>query len=413
MPDPLFEQAHPLTHKTTYENETIKPNIAPTEEITHRQSVPYGNQMGELFTYTVNMKRTRQNYVYTIEHPVYWEANQLIPHHDNTFRSTSPIEADRSIGPIISAIKPYKVNLSDEQKDIYLALPPNTNPKTRILVEGWKKRGLSERELIYRSSEFLQQFTYSLKSPPLGRNQVDDFIFETKIGYCQHFSSSFAVMMRMAGIPSRIVMGYTGGELNTIGNYWRLSQSNAHAWNEVYLDGEWIKVDPTPADGLLQEPSWMENLGLSNWLDWLDYKKETLDTDLNIKEKTNFLKIEALADLPLWVIFVLMAIVFTMLAWMIYRVWRRPTSLSKSKLRRHFYRLVGYHSRYLTFRQHVSSTPSLKFISQVDPWIQELYSVSEKLDELVYGQEKYDAAVEQLLKIRIIALEKKDPRKNK
>ena len=93
-----------------------------------------------------------------------------------------------------------------------------------------------------------QNFYYTTTPPPLHDNPVDEFLFSTRAGFCEHYASSFAVLMRAAGIPARIVTGYQGGELNTVGNYLTVRQADAHAWVEVWLkDDGWIRVDPTAA----------------------------------------------------------------------------------------------------------------------------------------------------------------------
>lgn len=86
-------------------------------------------------------------------------------------------------------------------------------------------------------------------SPPLlGRNSVDEFLFETRRGFCEHYASAFAVLMRAAGIPARIVTGYVGGELNELSGYYVIRQSDAHAWTEIWLpDRGWWRIDPTAA----------------------------------------------------------------------------------------------------------------------------------------------------------------------
>jgi hypothetical protein len=87
-----------------------------------------------------------------------------------------------------------------------------------------------------------------LETPPAGRHGADEFLFDQKAGFCQHFSSSFVILMRAAGIPARVVTGYAGGYLNPIGGYWIVRRSDAHAWAEVWLRGRgWVRVDPTAA----------------------------------------------------------------------------------------------------------------------------------------------------------------------
>jgi len=93
-----------------------------------------------------------------------------------------------------------------------------------------------------------QNFYYSRTPPLLYNNPVDEFLFETKRGYCEHYASSFTVLMRLAGIPSRVVTGYQGGEINPIDNYMTIRQSDAHAWSEIYLGKKgWVRIDPTAA----------------------------------------------------------------------------------------------------------------------------------------------------------------------
>jgi hypothetical protein len=93
-----------------------------------------------------------------------------------------------------------------------------------------------------------QNFYYTLTPPLLGEHAVDEFMFSTRSGFCEHYSSAFTVLMRAAGIPARVVTGYQGGELNDFGNYLIVRQRDAHAWTEVWLKGKgWVRVDPTSA----------------------------------------------------------------------------------------------------------------------------------------------------------------------
>jgi hypothetical protein len=93
---------------------------------------------------------------------------------------------------------------------------------------------------------FRRNFVYTLEPPLLGEHPVDEFLFSTRSGFCEHYASAFAVVMRAAGIPTRIVTGYQGGEVNALGNYLIVRQADAHAWTEVWLNGRgWVRVDPT------------------------------------------------------------------------------------------------------------------------------------------------------------------------
>ncbi len=93
-----------------------------------------------------------------------------------------------------------------------------------------------------------QEFYYTLTPPRLERDSVDDFLFNSRRGFCGHFASSFTSLMRAAGVPARVVGGYQGGDWNPVGGYLIVRQSHAHAWSEVWLEGRgWVRVDPTAA----------------------------------------------------------------------------------------------------------------------------------------------------------------------
>lgn len=131
-----------------------------------------------------------------------------------------------------------------------LELPEGSNPRTEQMVFEWRRQTPDDEMFIRRVLQHFNQepFHYSLNAPYLGQHSVDDFMFDTRTGFCEHYASSFAVMMRMAGIPSRIVTGYQGGWFSTLGDYLLVRQSDAHAWTEVWLNGKgWTRVDPTAA----------------------------------------------------------------------------------------------------------------------------------------------------------------------
>src|SRR5690606_14280440 len=93
-----------------------------------------------------------------------------------------------------------------------------------------------------------QEFYYTLQPPLLLEDAIDQFLFETRRGFCEHYAAAFTVLMRAAGIPARIVTGYQGGTLNPVGGYVIVRQRDAHAWTEVWLGEKgWVRVDPTAA----------------------------------------------------------------------------------------------------------------------------------------------------------------------
>jgi transglutaminase-like putative cysteine protease len=130
-----------------------------------------------------------------------------------------------------------------------LDLPEGFNPRTLELARQWRSEGRDDRTIIRDAlAMFEAKFTYTLAAPLLGRNTVDEFLFDTQAGYCEHFSSSFVILMRAAGIPARVVTGYQGGWWSALGDYLLVRLSDAHAWSEVWLEGRgWVRIDPTAA----------------------------------------------------------------------------------------------------------------------------------------------------------------------
>ncbi len=125
------------------------------------------------------------------------------------------------------------------------------NPQSLALARQWRTQHPNDDMAVIRAAlaHFNQEkFVYTLEPPLLGKNSVDDFMFRTRRGFCEHYASAFAVLMRAAGIPTRVVTGYLGGEWNDLGKYYVVRQSDAHAWNEVWLEKQgWVRIDPTAA----------------------------------------------------------------------------------------------------------------------------------------------------------------------
>jgi hypothetical protein len=131
-----------------------------------------------------------------------------------------------------------------------LRLPEGFNPRSRALAAQWRAASADDAQVVERAVAFLRQgsYTYTLEPPLLGEHSVDDFLFSTKAGFCEHFASVFVFTMRAAGVPARVVTGYQGGELNPVDSIITVRQSDAHAWAEVFLLGRgWVRVDPTAA----------------------------------------------------------------------------------------------------------------------------------------------------------------------
>jgi protein-glutamine gamma-glutamyltransferase len=128
------------------------------------------------------------------------------------------------------------------------ALPANRNLRSIALAKQMRADAGTDAAYIAAVLSMFQQggFEYTLTPPLLDMDSVDDFIFNTKRGFCGHYASAFVTRMRAAGVPARVVTGYQGGEWNPIREYFLIRQSDAHAWAEVWINGRgWSRVDPT------------------------------------------------------------------------------------------------------------------------------------------------------------------------
>lgn len=199
--------------------------------------------------YQIRLEASHQRVLPTLDVPITTPAGSKM-------RRDHVVMADRPVNNALtysaSSATQYRLEPDlDGHERRWLTLPTGFNPRTLALAAQWRQRYGGDQAAIVRSALSLFHdggFRYTLAPAPLGRNAVDDFLFETHEGFCEHYSSAFTVLMRAAGIPSRVVTGYQGGFWNQLGNYLLVRNSDAHAWSEVWLAGRgWVRVDPTGA----------------------------------------------------------------------------------------------------------------------------------------------------------------------
>lgn len=138
--------------------------------------------------------------------------------------------------------------LPPERRQRALELPSSAAPLARELAQRWRANASEPRQIVAQALAYFRErdFAYTLSPPATGEAPVDDFLFRTRRGFCEHYASALAVLMRAAGVPARVVTGYLGGETNDLGDYMLVRQSDAHAWVEVWLpERGWTRVDPT------------------------------------------------------------------------------------------------------------------------------------------------------------------------
>ncbi len=220
-----------------------EPNISRTAR---ERIVPLGDPIG----YQVTLEPTRQQWVFALDMPTAWTLGSAHMGRQQQLSRTTPI--DQRVAYEATSYTDFRVDmeLSRMRQEWNTSLPPDSNPRTVQLAAQMRAAAASDRDYVEAVLQKLnrEEYHYTLEPPPLGSNPVDRFLFDTRRGFCEHYASAFAVLMRSAGIPTRIVLGYQGGEINPMGGHLIVRQSDAHAWNEIWLDGlGWWRVDPTAA----------------------------------------------------------------------------------------------------------------------------------------------------------------------
>lgn len=201
----------------------------------------------DLFSYEVTLEPHEKRWLFALDLLATMPDSAVIL-HDYQLLSTDDVTDRRHYR--VSSYTSYNTGPLDiEDRVRALQLPDYQHPRTRELAGQWRQEG-SDEEVVEKALQFFrnENFVYTLLPERLSGDTVDQFLFETREGFCEHYSSSFVTLMRAAGIPARVVTGYLGGEMNQFGDYMIVYQSDAHAWAEVWLDRKgWVRVDPTAA----------------------------------------------------------------------------------------------------------------------------------------------------------------------
>lgn len=206
--------------------------------------------LGDLIEYRITLEATRQPWVFALDMPWSWTLENTFMGPQQQLVRARPIDQRVAYDAVSYIDFNTNADLSKYARSWYQQLPDGSNPRTQALARNMRSAAESDNayiEAVLRKFNE-EEYFYTLEPPPLGSNSVDRFLFDTRRGFCEHFASAFAVMMRAAGVPARIVLGYQGGEINPIAGHLIVRQSDAHAWNEVWLEGYgWYRIDPTAA----------------------------------------------------------------------------------------------------------------------------------------------------------------------
>jgi transglutaminase-like putative cysteine protease len=215
-----------------------------------QQAIPAYEPISAPVAYTITLEPSNNNWLFSLDLPS--TMPQGLPSSpfilaDFQMVSAKPVTTTQRYS--VSSTLDYRTrDFSDRELQAALQLPSQANPRSAAMAQEWLQQGLTPEQLVQRALNYFQEndFYYTRRPPLLAGNPVDDFLFNSRRGFCEHYATSFVTLMRAAGVPARVVTGYQGGETNRLGNYLIVRQSNAHAWAEVWLVGNgWRRIDPT------------------------------------------------------------------------------------------------------------------------------------------------------------------------
>ncbi len=203
---------------------------------------------GPAYRYRVTLEPSNRQFWFALDTPAQSPDSDVSLTHDYELLAKRPVSEPTAFDAVSYTSTSATAPLSEAERLHNTALPPNRNPRTLELARELYARAGTDTAFVAGALEYLRSggFVYSLEPEKLGAEQVDDFLFRTRTGFCGHYASAFVVLMRAAGVPARVVTGYLGGEWNPVGQYLVIRQSDAHAWAEVWLAGRgWRRIDPT------------------------------------------------------------------------------------------------------------------------------------------------------------------------
>jgi transglutaminase-like putative cysteine protease len=368
---------------------------------------------GNILDYNIIMEPTDENWIYSLKIPQMLD-DRMIMRRDFQVDSIRTITQRFSYdmrSHLSNRLDPF---LSQRELRRWRRLPDEGNERSREFAIDLREQSASDEEFIQNVLTFYrsENFFYTLQPALLGENPVDEFLFNTREGFCEHYSSSFTYLMRAVGIPARVVTGYQGGEYNPYDDTLAVRQYDAHAWSEVWLqDQGWVRVDPTAAvapDRIEQgsqfafqlDEVFLQDAGLSLlrfrnslFLNDLRYRLEMIDYSwnrfvLNYDQGMQFAFFSRLFDEVTRekIIISVLGFIFVSISIMVFFVLRKP---SRKALHPATELYLGYCDGLAKqgFVREKGETPLayLSRLSSVKPnWAKQMREITEKYIDLVY-----------------------------
>lgn len=322
---------------------------------------------GSGYRYQVIMEPTQRTWLFAMKVPVLEQGEAGLA-RDMRLVASRPIS--ESVGYTVTSYPNLSSAIGLERSDraLMLSLPEDQNVgrRARGLAQQWQLDSSTDADVVKQALRHFREkpFYYTLKPPPLPVDPIDEFLFVTRRGFCEHYASSFTFMMRAAGIPARVVVGYQGGEPNELGSHLLVRQYDAHAWSEVWLEGKgWVRVDPTGAvaperieDGLRaalsgngEDSNVLEGLRsfassgllgkLQQWTDYVDFQWQTWVLGYNSQSQMQLLRQLLGSTSPLSIALALFGVITLLLGLYMLVLLRQDRGYRQTPMEREFWRL--------------------------------------------------------------------------
>ncbi|OUY08082.1 hypothetical protein CAP51_00210 [Acinetobacter populi] len=314
--------------------------------------LPESTSRFQVIDYQMIIEPTFQNWTYALDYSIAAQPLQLKP--DLSIQLPFPLTRRRQFEFKLLQPNPVaNLEISEELRKRNLALPAQANPQTKAFsAQLWHQSGENPQRYAQRILNWIGQenFSYTLSPPLLNGDRIDDFLFRTRAGFCEHYASAFVNLMRMAGIPARVVVGYQGGQAAPDGQTWEVRQLDAHAWTEVWFkDQGWVRIDPTAAIAAERIEQGMQNYAQNTslfgdahfnrlqsqwltqariWADYVNYQWQSKVVGFDQNKQRNWLQrfsIEHLSQQLMLLLLAIISIIGTVI-WYLSRSQRVPQS---------------------------------------------------------------------------------------
>jgi transglutaminase-like putative cysteine protease len=210
-----------------------------------RRGLPVQSTSGKQIQQRITLAPHGAHWMFALDRPIETPPGAILARGNYLF-SVQPIRKARRYDVVSSEFSGNEI--TEKERAEALQVPASISPAVRELAHSWTAQNAGPRSVVNSALQFFrtQGFSYSLTPGEYG--DLDEFLFRRRVGFCEHYAASFATLMRLAGIPARVVVGYLGGEYNDLGHFFLVRQADTHAWCEVWLPQTgWTRVDPTSA----------------------------------------------------------------------------------------------------------------------------------------------------------------------